>query len=38
MLRALLIATIIVIGICVALYISAVIVVAKLKNEDRFLD
>lgn len=38
MFRTLLIATLIVIGVCVALYISAVIVVAKLKNEDRFLD
>lgn len=30
--------TLIIIGVCAALYISAVIVVAKLKNEDRFLD
>lgn len=29
--------TLIIIGICVALYISAVIVVAKLKSEDSFL-
>ena len=38
MLKVLLIATVIILGICIILWISAVIVLLKLKNEDRFLD
>lgn len=30
--------TLIIIGVCAALYISAIIVVTKLESEDKFLD